>query len=746
MKNADMKKLCSEEKTGSPRELFSKNEFSCGYFISLIFIFLIFSPHLFSQIPIKGFCKYDYYEVEQGFTNFTTMNYNGDFFTDMVLFNPGSKRIASVEGKPNGKLEMKRTSLIPYDINNIQITDDKTFPYTFAFTSRINRKAGIYEFRSNGRAVLRSSINFDSYPEMVSVADINNDGKNEMLISGGAFNGLSIITQERKLLKEKKIAQGSVFSHSSFIDLNNDGFNDIAAYDIVAGSFIFFYNNSAGEFKKVRSVPVFEQVAYLKTFDINLDSYEDIVFADGKSINIFYGDFKSSYDTRNKIYTHYRPDKFVIGDFNRDGLIDLVYLNYENSVVSVIYAENESGFYPEIIYLQTDGLKDIVPYYSKFINGIAALSSKGKIHTITTITSIAEEVNIAIGGKPSAISFFNNEKSETNDICFIDEYDKQIKFLLRNSAGIPNLFYSYSLYEKHSKIINGNMKPGAKTYICFSPGEKLIEIVSADFNNNILERNALYSPGRIKDLKIKYKNESDYDLYIIYSEGSKLNLGIFEYSDSRFTFSEKQIEPVNALEASVGILNDVSVFYWQSQKINKSIGEDKPLIAADEISLKYISSTSFSEIPISLISVPVSNDYSITSFTGDILNIKKDIHISFITGSHYNFAVVATDTFSGKGNYIIRDDEKDGTFRITSENQLFFGETRFNGLKRLCVYLPGQNSVNKLEFADRGKKIVHTLLIDASNVGSYFIKNMTKGNYHLVYSDIDKNCIIIKRI
>jgi hypothetical protein len=730
MKNADMKKPCSEEKTGLKKGLSGK------YLIKSFFIFFIFSQNTISQIPVKGFCKYNFFDTNSGFTNLVTMNFNGDFYADLVLFNPGLKQIISMEGGEGGQFGNKKVSPVPYEINNLMLLDHSVFPYMFAFTSRANMRAGIYEFRSNGAAILMNSIKFDSYPENISVADVNNSGRKEMLISGGAFDGLSIIFSEDNRLREKKIIQSTAFSQSSFIDLNNDGYPDIAAFDVLSGSFTFFYNNSLGEFRKVRSIPVAARVTYLKTFDLDLDSYPDLIFTAGKSINIWYGDFRSSYENRNRIDTRYIPDKFIVGDFNKDGLMDIAYLNYGNSVVSVIYAKDETTFYPEIIYLQKNSLRDIVPYYSRFINGIAALSSEGNVYTITNLSSLTDTVDITIAAKPNAITFFDNEKNGINNICFVDEYDSRVKFIIRNKSGIPEWFYSYPLYENHSAVIAESINDRLTNFVCYSTGKKLIEIIKADFKNNVLERTALYTSGDIIDLKLKRKSESDYNIHVLYTEDDKLLHGVFYAGQSDFTFSEQQIASGKILNASVSVNEDISVFYWQQNDISKK-DEEIPSVQ-NELLLMFINSSVDS--PRKVLSLPVIDNALLISYTGDLLNTGEDILISFLEDSLVNYTIVASGNF-----YSIIRGADDG-LRITSKNQLFFGETRFKGLKRLCVYVKEQNTVNRLEISNKGRNIIQTKLADVSHPGSYFIKNMTWGNYHIVYTDLYKNCITIRRL
>ncbi len=694
--------------------------------IKPLLVFFLFSQSVFSQIPINGFCKYNCYKADSGFTNFMLINFNNDSYSDFILYNPTKKEVEVIKGEEQGVLKEKKIFRIPVEITSIQPLKNRRGPGYF-FVNRKKLKAGIYELKTNDSPSLSGTIGFDSYPDYLSVANVDGKGKNEILVSGSSFNGLSIIYQNNKELTEKKIVNGTSFSHSVLSDLNNDQFPDIAAYNVVKRRFELFYNDSKGEFRKVRSISFPEKITSLKSFDINLDSYEDLIFTSGKSFYIWYGDFRSSYENTTKIESLYKPDKYILGDFNKDGRIDLAYLNLEHPLVSILFAKNDFEFYPEIIYLQQKKLTDISPYYSKFIDGIAALSLNGNIHTITNLTSFAEAVDISLGAKPGALSFFDNENNGITDFCFIDEYDKKIKFILRNSGGIPANFFSYRLHENHDKIISENLNKGLKNYVCYSIDKKLIEIIRADFDSNKITRSALYSPGPIKDLKLKRINDNEYSIYFVYTNDNLLLLGAFGYKDLKFNSSEQLIDSGKFYDASVGIRKEPTVFYWQKSGQNVLLKEKHPFISSEALDI---------------ISVPITDSLKFNSYTGDLLNMDKNVFISFITSSENSYNVVVYGDFSS----MIKDGQDLANFRITSKNDLFFGETRFNGLKRLSIYLPGKKEVDRLEFINKGKNLAFTQIVDQAFIRNFFIKNMTSKNYHIVYSDKDKYCITIRRI
>jgi hypothetical protein len=720
MKKDVMKKPYNEEKIGL------RIEFNT---IRILLIAFFLSEEIFSQIPINGFCQYKNFNIEQNFNCLLSLNYNDDSYSDLILYNPQLKKIVSLSGEPNGSFGKPVLSKVPFEITNIQnlVEENKTIK-RYAFTSRQNFRAGIYSFRKNGRAVLSSSIKFNSYPENLSTADVNNNGKDEILVSGSAFNGLSIISQNGSSLKAQKVVENVSFSQAIFADLNNDGLSDIAAFNVLNNNLVFFYNDGVERFNQVRTIQMDQPISSLHAFDMNLDSYTDLVFVKGNSINILYGDFTSSYDSVTTIPTHYYPDQIITGDFNKDGRIDIAYINREEGILSVIYSKGEKSFYPEMIYLQKDKINNLIPYYSKFINGIALISPEGSLYTITNLRSISNNINISTGAKPSAITFFDNGNNGIYDICYIDNFNRSLSFIVRNSAGIPSLFYSYPLFQDQEKIVVDNTNSDVKIFFCYTPGKKLIEIMKLNFKQNKFERRTVYSPGKIEDLKIKSAQNSFDNIYVSYIKNGLLGFSIMEYRDYRYTNTNFSNLATNVYCSNVTLQNGPGVVFWRN--------------AGKFILMQQILIGNASGGNKTLYSMNAADSLAIISYTSDLLNNADENTISFVNGKNQNFAIFT----NYKTTFKIKKSGFSDDFKIDSLSQLYFGTSRINGLNKLFVYLPNKNVILRLDFLNKGRSLVSTEIISVGEVYNYFIKNMSFNHFYLVYTDKTDDCIKIKQL
>ena len=715
-----MKKPYKEEKAGLRIELVKLN---------IIIIAFIFSNRIFPQIPINGFCKLNSFAIDTSLTSLISLNFNNDSYTDLFMFNPDTNKVVILPGEKNGKFGERKdysttlpiTKILPLNNQSEKIKD-------YIFTSRKKMEAGILTFSKKGKPLLKDEIMFHSYPDNISIADINDDKNDEALISGSAFNGLTVLYQSNRKLLQKKIVDKTSYSDAVLIDLTNDQHNDIAAFNILTNSIDFFYNDGRGNFDKARSLKVDGKVSMLKAVDMNLDYYQDLLLIQKDSIKILYGDFASSYDTSVTIATFFHPDKIITGDFNRDGQIDIAYINYENSTLSLIFAKSARQFYPEIIYTMKKGLNDLIPYYSKFIDGIMAISGRGSLLSITHLSSMFENVCITAGANPVTISYFDNENNGINDLCYIDSFNNKLNIILRNSSGIPSELYSYSMYKLHTKIYVFNNSANIKTFYCYSKGKKLIEMYKVNFSKNKVLRNSIYSHGKIEDLKINKSNNGKPELLVAYVKNSSLGLDIFDYDEFKYSntnysnLSDSVLNPVIITKKNIGLA------YWQ--KKDNIISLSNVLVELGVKNSKY------------KLRLNKPDSLQLNTFCANLFNNNSDEIVSLVNTGGKKYAVVS----SAKKTYIFNNNELSGNFGNVDNSQFCFGNLSPNSEKKLFVYWPHLKIIDKFEFSKNGKDLTLKNLANVNNLKDYFITNMNFKDSHLVYIDSVENCIKIDKI
>jgi len=196
-----------------------------------------------------------------------------------------------------------------------------------------------------------------------------------------------------------------------------------------------------------------------------------------------YGDARSAYDNKINLITEYNPHMLVTGDYNSDGNVDIAYTDTLEGIVSVLFGNDKRRFSEEFVLFRKN-VSALTSFYSKFITGIAALDMNGYIYIVSQLGSFSEDVSIAAGIKPGVLSVFDYLNDGLNDLCFIDEERAVINFLVRNNEGLPHKLYQSKLHFPHREIITDDYSKEVKVFYCWTSGEKLIEIITADFGKN----------------------------------------------------------------------------------------------------------------------------------------------------------------------------------------------------------------------------------------------------------------------
>jgi len=649
-----------------------------------------------------------------------------------LLYGSDDKSLTAYNGIVNGGFDRSKASKIKFEISGIQALDKKEKLSTrYAFISRKDRRAGILRTIESGAVYMEKVLKLNSYPSNLSVADINGDDRREMLLSGSSFNGLSIISEKDRSLVEKKIFDKKIFSCAVFVDLNNDGYPDIAAIDLLGSSLKFFYNNSRGEFNEVREIPVSGKVSLLMTYDFNLDGFQDIIIAEDNNLLFIYGDNRASFETTLLLSFDNKIDKVAIGDFNRDGMNDIVYLNRDKSEMSVIFARENNKFFREQLYLSKPGLTDLIPFYSRFIDGLLALNKAGKLYLVSELKVIKDNTSIAIGAKPACLNYFDCRNDMILDICYFDYNKPALNLMICNSSGIPSVFYSIAMIDTCSSMEIDDQQENLKTFYCYSKGKKLIEAFTVNFADKSVKKEKIYSPDPIEDIKIlRDENPERAQIYILVNKNGNMRLLVYSYSNFRYNLISSENYASNVISGRLIIENPMAIFYWKKEKhafifVKAIIGKDLDVLTQQT---KYV--------------IPPAGESQITCYVGDLFNKNRNEAVNFIFSRKENFSVISTPDGSIKMNLKGSLSDLNGL----NESQIFCVENKFTGLNKLLIYDKKNSTIERIIESPNERTLYGKKLIESINAGSYFVKSMNFNKNHLVYTDKAENCITIKEI
>ncbi|MCL6493778.1 MAG: VCBS repeat-containing protein [Ignavibacterium sp.] len=709
-----MKKLLSEEKP----------VLKTVYRISKILIFVLLFSHIsFPQIPINGFCKIDKFSVPEGFTNLFPLNYNKDSYTDLLLFNPLKKETFVLKGEPNLKFSQPQTISFPFEPKQLKPVYDSLFQISYyAFTSRRSRIFGTLTFNDKGIPEVIHSVKLNYYPDFIDVADLNESGNPSFLISGESFDGISLLILVNNKFEEEKIISGTSFSFAQFVHLNGDDIIDIIAYNLFDKSLYFLINNGRNQFTTSRKLTFIEHINSLHIFDINSDSFKDIIYTYNKGIKVLFGDPLYLFEKSTSVNTNYNVDNISIGDFNHDGLFDLIYFSRKDGIISTLFAKSSYSFHNEVEYLKTSSVSEIIPFFSKFVYGAAYITDDGELGILSEVNSFKDDVVLALSISPEEIILFDYNNNGINDFAIVDNKSKQLRFILRNNFGIPAYYFAIKYFGNNDKLICFDKESNEKIFYLYSINERLIEIFYINFLNFTVKREYLYSEGKIIDIMISTSAEEKPNIHLLYQKDNKLKYGVYTYSSIKYILINYPEISGNWFDAVIVNPHKNIIAHW--------------LGSGNQYQLKFIEffpKTTKEEIVYSLTTDRKIKTYS----TKDLLS--EDLFLySSVAEDYSKLRIILYDqdiSVLTKKN-IVRNFNKSA-----SPVKISFG---YDNL--LYFYSEALKSLNRIFINRYYSRVIIKPLAEDINIKKFIVTKLDTRNKHLIYIDSEDNLVKVKKI
>jgi hypothetical protein len=597
----------------------------------------------------------------------------------------------------------------------------------YVFTSRKSRTAGIFNISSSADFNPIAELGFDSFPENISTADINNDGYSEYLISGSGFNGLSILFFRNDKLTEKKINMNQSYSQAVFTDVSNDGSPDITAFNLISNSIDIFYNDGAGNFELIRQIDPEAYVESIQSLKIDNDEYIDLVYTEGNSFKILFGDFRSAFDSTMVINTQYIPHRYVIGDLNSDFVNDVAYIDTTLGLVSVLFGKGGNRFYDEILYLKKEGIININLISSNTSTGLALLNYNGVITTVSKLSSLQVKMNFVPAIEASVISSFDYGNDGVMDISYIDSFSNSINILINGRNGIPLSYYSEIVSGEHNIIKVNDTDPFKKVFYAYSQGNKMLEAVKFNFISDEVENHQLYTTGSIEDIEI-YKSKKVERIYLAYQRNNFLRFGEYYYKDSDYVLKEYATIDSNVVAAKIFSSKEPIINYWKTT--GDSLQSIEVKLSPRGINYNYMGI------------IDIIPDYSINFLTQFLSSKKNPISFALFNSDTQFFGIVSDKSMFNISKPIgyQYDFIADKTSLLYCEgSKQFVNQNAF-------LYIWRDGYFNKLVINDYGNDLILTRLFDAKQVMDFIVQDFTNEKNYLIYTQQSEGFLSLQRL
>ncbi|MES2836513.1 MAG: FG-GAP-like repeat-containing protein [Bacteroidota bacterium] len=406
------------------------------------------------------------------------------------------------------------------------------------------------------------AIETGSWPEVVCISDINNDGLNDVVLGTSFYfdapNDYKLFVYIQNQTGGLKTPIKYAYSTSSRIsaididDVNNDGRNDvIIAYGDSIG---IFFQNSFGTLNTIQKRFTGIGADGVKCGDLNNDGLKDIAVShwNEDKIRIFYqtisGFTSLTFSKPNGGY-----DEIDVGDINNDGLTDVVFMAGQLLGGIHVYTQNTSG-----------GLNPYTSYFPqepvwKSLNGIAIgdLNNDGKNDVVASMG----------GNTPNAYIDIWHQNGQTNlleDCIQKSAYDvpESIEIADLNCDGKNEVILVHggwnklSVYEQDENDNYGSYKKFSLPYAShYSPyglsigdinndGRK--DIALADYNNGLIL--LINKSNAVNDSKIVSvtSDTTNTDTYVYNPE---LGTIVSTYNSNNYLITETYSFKINKVES-----------------------------------------------------------------------------------------------------------------------------------------------------------------------------------------------------
>lgn len=222
-------------------------------------------------------------------------------------------------------------------------------------------------YLGNGDGTFQNPKNFPvaastSASRLLAIGDFNRDGIEDLVATNSGLNQVAVILGNG----DGTFNAPAYFSSPSqpwnvvVGDINNDGFLDLAVAADGGGSATILQGNGDGTFQPAVLVNVgSSQVGSVALGDFNGDGYLDLATTSAPDNAVYIllnkGTATPSFGSPTKITMNSGPYYLTIGDFNRDGITDIISANNGNTTVGLMLGKGGGAFNTPTYYTVSAG-------------------------------------------------------------------------------------------------------------------------------------------------------------------------------------------------------------------------------------------------------------------------------------------------------------------------------------------------------------------------------------------------------
>ena len=195
-----------------------------------------------------------------------------------------------------------------------------------------------------------------SFPNSVAVGDFDGDCISDLAVANGFSDNVSVLlgNGDGTFQPAQNFAVGFAPNSVAVGDFDGDGVPDLAVANIVSDDVSVLLGNGDGSFQPARSFAAGAGPNSVAVGDFNGDGQLDLAVANlgdcndspcnDSTVSVLLGNGDGSFQAARNLAVGSYPISVAVGDFNRDGLLDLAVSNFYSDNVSVLLGNGNGTF------------------------------------------------------------------------------------------------------------------------------------------------------------------------------------------------------------------------------------------------------------------------------------------------------------------------------------------------------------------------------------------------------------------
>ena len=306
----------------------------------------------------------------------------------------------------------------------------------------------VFGFQLQGQIsfTLSSSPGAGSQPDWVTAADVNGDGKLDLICANAYTTSLTVLTNNGSGGFVPASSPGVGNNPNSVVaaDVNGDGRMDLICANYYGNSLSVLTNNGSGGFVSAGTYTVGQNPRQVTTADVNGDGKVDLICAN-------YGDDTLSVLTNNGSggfvlatvpSVGSGPRQIAAADVNGDGKVDLICANYNDNTLSVLTNSGGGGFVLFTNLSVGNGPSSVVATNISGNGRIDLVCANNYDNTLSVLTNAGGgafvlATNLAVGSGPWVVTAADVNGDGRLDLICANSDDNTVSVLLNTTPSGP---------------------------------------------------------------------------------------------------------------------------------------------------------------------------------------------------------------------------------------------------------------------------------------------------------------------